>query len=545
MNLNRKSFLQIGVSSVFGAVLTGALVALETQGYDVCVYGGTASGVCAAVSAAQRGCRVILVEPTRWLGGMTGGGLSHIDWGHKEAVGGMAASLLQDERTDAQYRAVFQRLVKENDITVVYECRLGRVHKEDARVQAISLDAAPPDQTGCPLALPTARNVRTILASVFIDCSYEGDLMAKAGVSYTWGRESTQEYLESLNGVTSNLAVYDIDPYVIPGKPASGLLPLLQDIQMGPQGSADRLTMGYGFRYKFSFEGGQLPLEAPENYDPQDFELFRRGFLNKVPMDLGRHMRKMGIYEPERGAVHKPGAGNLSRCLWTQTVFGSNAGYPDGDWVERERVWRFNQEFLRGLTHFMRSDSSVPEELRKKAQKVGFMPGPFDETGGWPHQLYVREARRMQSAYVLTQSDMEGKMAPSDSVGLASYGVDDWPYATYAHNGKVAINGGAFSMLYLGEKNRGIYQIPYRAIVPKKSECENLLVPVCCSASHIAMTSIRMEPVWMILGQSAGIAAALAVTQKQAVQDVDYASLQGQLLAAGQRLDLPERPEST
>jgi hypothetical protein len=194
---------------------------------------------------------------------------------------------------------------------------------------------------------------------------------------------------------------------------------------------------------------------------------------------------------------------------------------------------------MRGMTHFLRTDPSAPEKLKTRAAAIGFSPGQFDDTAGWPHQLYVREARRMISSYVVTQKDMEGTTDPSDSVGLASYGVDDWPYAMHPLDGKVALQGGEFSMLYLDEKHRGIYKIPYRSITPHERECRNLFVPVCCSASHIAMTSIRMEPVWMALAEASGIAAALAIKSDVAVQRVDYPALKSKLLAAGAKLERP------
>jgi len=538
MKLHRREFIVLTSSALLGTALRTRAAPPNITG-DVCVYGGTASGVMAAVAAAREGCRVVLVEPGRWLGGMTGGGLCHIDWGRPQAVGGTTRKILKDGLTDPQYRKAFKELVRQHNVTVIYEHRLGIVHREGARIRALELDDAPPDRLGCPIPRAKTVGALTVSARVFIDCSYEGDLMAKAGVSYTFGRESTETYGESLAGVRPNLAVYDIDPYNKPGDPDSGLIPLLQDRTMGTLGSADKLTMGYGFRWKFCFDGKGLPIEPLADYDPRMFELYRRGFQKGVKMDIGRRMRKLGVYEPEGGAIHKPGAGNLSRCLWAPTVFGCNAEYPDGDWPTRARIWKFHQEFMAGITHFMRTDPVVPANLKKQALTVGFKPGEFDETSGWPHQLYVREARRMKSAYVLTQKDLEGTTDPSDSVGLASYGVDDWPYATFPLDGKVALQGGEFSILYLDDRHKGIYKIPYRAITPTKSECDNLLVPVCCSASHIAMTSLRMEPVWMILGESAGVAAALALKNDVSVQDVEYGALRAKLLALDQKLERP------
>ena len=520
------------------AALPAAVSAADNDSPDICIYGGTASGVMAAVTAAKQKCSVIIIEPSRWLGGMTGGGLSHVDWGREKAVGGTALSILSKNYDDAKYREVFRELVKKYRIRVIYEHRVCTVQKEGASIRSITLDHAPPDALGCPIAAPTKAGAMKITARLFIDCSYEGDLMARAGVSYTWGRESHDEYDESLAGVRPNLAVYDIDPYVTPGDPKSGLLPFVQDMKAQPEGSADRLTMGYGFRWKFSKDADRLPITAPERYDPKQFELYRRGFKNKAKIDEGRRMKgKLGFFEPAGGRIHSIGQGNLARALLAPTNYGSNAEYPDGDFATRARIWKADQEFMRGMTHFLRTDDCVPDKFKQLATELGFQRGIFDDTQGWPHQLYVREARRMKSDYIVTQKDLECTTNPVDSIGLASYGVDDWPYATYVHEGKVALYGGEFSMLYIDEKHEGIYKIPYRAITPKQSECTNLLVPVCVSASHIAMTSIRMEPVWMILGESAGVAAAMAVTESIPVQQVPYARLKEKLVALKQRLD--------
>ena len=530
---SRRSFI---VHSLAASALPSLASAAKLP--DVCVYGGTASGVMAAVTAVKQGCSAVIIEPSRWLGGMTGGGLSHVDWGREKAVGGTALSILSKNYDDAKYREVFVELVKKYRIRVIYEHRVTSVLKEGASIRSIGLDYAPPDARGCPVATPTKSNAMTINAKVFIDCSYEGDLMARAGVSYTWGRESRDAYGESLAGVRPNLAVYDIDPYVIPGDAKSGLLPFVQDMKALPEGSEDRLTMGYGFRWKFSKDADRIPIDPPENYDPKQFELYRRGFKNKARIDLGRRMKgKLGFFEEAGGRIHSIGQGNLARALLAPTNYGGNAEYPDGDYATRARIWKADQEFMRGMTHFLRIDDCVPDKFKQLATELGFQRGIFDETGGWPHQLYVREARRMKSEYVLTQKDLEGRTDPKDSIGLASYGVDDWPYATYALDGKVALYGGEFSMLYLDEKHNGIYKIPYRSITPKQAECSNLLVPVCVSASHIAMTSIRMEPVWMILGESAGVAAAMALSENTSVQEVSYDSLQKKLTALKQKLE--------
>ena len=508
----------------------GAAVPVQA---DVCVYGGTASGVAAAMAAADRGLRVTVVEPSRWLGGMSGGGLSVIDWGTIATVGATARKLLID-RDDPGMRRLYARELADRRIDVIHEHRLAAVTKRDGRIASIVLDHAPPDSLGCPAAAPRLAGARTVAAGVFIDCSYEGDLLARAGVRFTWGRESREEHGESLAGVRPVLARYAIDPYVKPGDPRSGLLPLLQDVAIGPLGAADRLTMAYAFRWHLT-RTDPIRVEPPDDYDPRRYEIFRRGFLHGVDMRAGVRMRKLGVLAEERGAGVF--GANSSRALWAQSVAGENAAYPDGDWSVRSRIWREQMDFVRGMYHFLRTDPAVPADLREKAETTGFKRGVFDDTAGWPHQLYVREARRMQSAYVVTQRDLEGAAAPEDSVGLGSYGVDDWPYATVALDGGIAISGGEFSILKANPAGDGVHRIPYRSIVPLEAECANLLVPVCCSASHVAMTSIRMEPVWITLGVSAGIAAAHAIEAGVAVQAIDFPRYRRALLAAGQILD--------
>ena len=527
--------LLFGVSPIFAA---------RSDSYDVCVYGGNASGVMAACAAAKEGAKVIVLEPSRWLGGMTGGGLMHIDWGREEAVSGSTRPILKKDYNDAQYRAVFASMIKSAGVTVLFEHRVSAVEKVDGVIRAITLDLAPFDAAGCPPALPAKAGARVVAAKVFIDCSYEGDLMARSGVAYTFGREAKSTYGESLAGAQPPMSVYAIDPYLKAGDPQSGLLPGLQSTPVAPVGEADKLTMGYGFRWRFVFKGESLPIEPPANYDPKQFELYRRAFQQGVDIFSGRVMRgKVDGWEKSGGRVYSGGAGNLARALFAPTNYGHNANYPDGDYATRARIWKEQQDFVRGMTHFLRTDPSVPAKQKEIALSAGLEKGAFDDTKGYPHQLYVREARRLVSDYVVTQKDMEGRTSPADSVGLASYGVDEWPYATVALEGKVALMGGYYSMLYLEDTHRGIYRIPYRSIVPKKDQCMNLLVPVCVSASHIAMTSIRMEPVWMILGESAGVAAAMAVKSGTSVQDVPYAELYPKLRALTQKVDLPKKKE--
>ena len=466
-----------------------------------------------------------------------------------------------------QYRERFKKAVEDRGITVIYDHRLGKVrvgdatidsptrqrpivlnesfeeNKEGQSIRSITLDYAPVDETGCPIPEPKKRNAITVSAKVFIDCSYEGDLLAMSGVNYTWGRESREHYDESLAGVRPNLWVHDIDPYVEPGKPESGLIPFVQDRKIGPLGSADALSMGYCFRLEFDMSGKGIPIPEPTNYDPAEFEVYRRAIRDGVDIFSTRHMRTT----LNKFTVHKKGpfvgGAQSNRNLMGSTVYGCNEDYPNGDWATRSRIWKFHQEFLINSIHFAKTDPSAPKSMKQRAMKTSFRKGVFDETGGWPNQFYVRQARRMVSSYVVTQKDLEGKTDPPHTVGLAAYGVDDWPYAVVVEDGKIAVQGGAFSIVYLDDgKYNGSYKIPYEAIVPRKGECDNLIVPVCVSASHIAFTSLRMEPVWMVLGESAGVAAAMAVDAEIPVQDVPYKKLRQKLDDLDQTLDRIQGP---
>ena len=549
---------------------------------DVCVYGGTASGVMAALAAEKEGSKVILIEPSRWLGGMTGGGINHLDWGKGSTVGGTTYKILMEGLEvreqkhhgghaiqgigNRQYRERFKKVVEDRGITVIYEHRVGTVQAGDTNIdsptrqnpiamsesvvenkmgqsiRSITLDYAPFDKTGCPIPEPKKRNAIKVSATVFIDCSYEGDILGMSGASYTWGRESREHYGESLAGVRPNLWVHDIDPYIEPGKPESGLLPFIQDRKIGPLGSADDLTMGYCFRYEFDMSGKGIPVPAPENYDPAEFEVYRRAIRDGIDIFSNRKMGNLGQMTTKKRGPFVGGA-QLNRNLMASTVHGCNDDYPNGDWATRARIWKFHQEFLSKSIHFAKTDPLAPESLKRNASRISFRKGVFDETGGWPNQLYIRQARRMVSSYVVTQKDLEGKTDPPHTVGLAAYGVDDFPYTVVVEDDKVVVQGGDFSIVYLDDgKYNGSYKIPYEAIVPRKGQCDNLIVPVCVSASHIAFTSLRMEPVWMVLGESAGVAAAIAVDAEIPVQDVPYKKLRQKLDDLDQTLDRIQGP---
>jgi len=525
--------------------ISSCIVSASTQEYDVCVYTGNAAGVMAAVAAAQAGMSVALVEPSRWLGGMVGGGIYNnehdIDWGERSTIGGLTYMILSKGYDNPGYRKKFLEMIEEQkNIDTFYNYRVASVDTYDqdgsSAISSIALEFAPFDNFGCPPAKASkiSTTARVISAKVFIDASYDGQLMASTdGVSYTYGRESSKKYGESLAGAQTPLAVYKIDPYNTPGDKSSGILPLLQSNDViNRKGYADQLTMGYGFRWTFSFNGDGYEIEPSDEYDSKNFELFRRAFQNDVDIlaaadfNRGLERKKEVKGDPSYAIYHS----NLIRSLESPTNYGSNMNFPDGSYSEKASIWKSQQNFVRDFTYFLQTDDSVPVAQQAIAKKVRLSKGQFDDTQGYPHQMYIREARRLISSYVLTQKDLYGNIKQPDPVALGSYGVDEFPYATVPEDGGVAVYGGYYSCLALSEDT--VYQIPYRSIVPKQSECSNLIVPVALSASHIAYTSVRMEPVFMTLGQVAGIAASIAVKEGIAVQDVPYSQLRAALKSA-------------
>ena len=520
-----------------GLCIIGACVVLEAGGVaqerieaDICVYGGTAGGVAAAVQAARLGHQVVLLEFGRHLGGMTSGGLGQTDIGNKAAIGGIAREFYQ--RVGKFYgkeeswvfephvaeRILFE-MVNEAKVAVYFESRLKALFKEGAKIREIRMDDG-----------------RIIRARIFIDATYEGDLMAKTGVSFTTGREPNAQYGESLNGVRGVTPKHQflvaVDPYREPGNEASGLLPLIQNAPAGAPGAGDAAVQAYNFRLVLTKnKGNQRPIAPPQNYDPARYELLARylkawaASTNRQPT-LGQLMH---IQMMPGGKTDINNNGGFS----TDHI-GANEEYPNGDYATRARIWKEHEDYTRGFLHFLATDARVPENIRREMQAWGLTRDEFMDSGGWPHQLYVREARRLVSDYVMTENNCRHSIQVPDAIGLAAYTMDSHNCRRIARQGRVENEGdvqaGGFPP----------YPIAYRSIVPKKSECENLLVPVCLSASHIAYGSIRMEPVFMVLGHSAAAAASAALEHNCAVQEVDVARLQERLQAGRQNLRWPE-----
>lgn len=522
---------------------------------DVCVYGATPSGILAAIAAKREGQSVVIVESSRWVGGMLGAGLKPLqDCPNYASTGGMTYELLPMlgsngiplSKDDARalnplsIREDFQRQLEKHGIEVIFEHRVASCAKEGSRIVEAVFDRAPFDELGCPPAEASEKANLRVRAKVYIDAGYEGDLMAASGVSWRVGREAEKEYGEELAGVREPMELAPIDPFVEPGNPQSGLLDWVANDHGKPVGAADGYTQAYNYRYYTTKDPEyRVPLTAPEGYDPAEFELVGRyiDYLKTVHEDR-ESLRKqlVGIFPGWKNS----GEWNYQRSsLFSMSPLGISQTYAAGGYREKAQVWKAHQEYLRGLHEFMSTDSRVPEWYREEVKELGLDGRAHPKTGGWPHQLYIRVARRMEGRYTITANDVYNRTEISDPVGLAQYGIDTYParriwiekdgQVLVGIEGKMFIGGGK------GPTNVP-YSIPYRAITPKKEECTNLIVPVCFSASHLGYASARMEPVFMICGESSGVAASHAIRENCAVQDIEMGKYLSALREAGQKL---------
>lgn len=552
------------VSVVFAtALLCARSVPAETQqlAAEVCVYGATPSGILAALAVRQRGRAVVIVEPSRWVGGMLGAGLKPTqDCPNIHATGGMTRPLLatlgqpwieHDGRTvrgsksnrelnPADIRRDFLDLLQQQKIHVVYEHRVNRCEKDGSALRAAVFDFAPFDELGCPVAEPQRAAALRVTACVFIDASYEGDLMASAGVSYRTGREAATEYDEPFAGVQPPMEAAPIDPFVERGNPASGLLAWVEHDHGQPVGAADGYTQAYNYRY-YTTDAPEhrIELTPPPDYHAAEFELVGRyveHLTNTIlePQQLHERLRRIfpGWMNSAEWNYHRD-------SLFTMAPVGISQRYAAGDHTAKARVWKQHQDYLRGLHHFMSTDPRVPEAFRQQTAAWGLDRRPHPETHGWPHQLYIRVARRLRGRYTITAHDVYNRTTIDDPIGLAQYGIDTYParriWFRQGDQMLVGLEGKMFVGGARGPTNVP-YPVPYRAITPSADQCTNLLVPVCFSATHLGYASARMEPVFMICGQSAGIAACHALAEETSVQQIDLPTLRSALEQAGQVL---------
>ena len=510
MNKTRLYILSIGLLSL---LFNGCTIRTTC---DVCIYGGNSSAVMAAYSAAQMGKRVVVISPETRVGGLTTGGLGYTDIGNKQAVIGLAkdfyrklgmhyGKLEQWIFEPSVALTIMEQYLDHPNIVVHRGFLLSSVDKKNTEIKSITVSGS-------------ANEMLQVRARYFIDASYEGDLMAMSGVSYAVGRESSETYGESWNGVhllTKHQFPDGIDPYKVPGKPESGLLWGVSDQKLLPEGSGDRLLQAYNYRICLtdSLEN-QIPITEPENYDPDRYALLLR--LIEAQPDK-RSLNDYFIWSmlPNR----KTDINN--RGAFSTDMIGMNYNYAEGSYRERQEIIKAHIDYTKGLLYFLGHDPRVPQEIRKQMLCWGYPKDEYLETDHWTPQLYVREVRRMVGEYVVTQKDCEGEAIVTDGIAYAAYGMD-------SHNcQRIVVNKDGKDMV----KNEGDveirvpspYPISYRSITPKKEECTNLLVTACLSASHIAFGSIRMEPVFMALGQAAGIAASLAT---DGVQNLGAAPVQ-------------------
>ncbi len=556
-------------SLFFLAVLLPFVASAAVHEAEVCVFGGTSGGVAAAVQAARLGRSVLLAEPGRHLGGMTSGGLSAVDIGDPRSVGGLAreyftrlaatvgTTLAWDKPFTSKaggpatggayaiepHRAeqLFDLMAREAGVRVLFEARLAGVKKEGARMTELTLE-----------------NGDVIRARVFLDTTYEGDLMARAGVSHTLEREDNAKYGESYNGIhyaekyqprTGHLmpgpngrvpggqGVWDrdfpLDPYRIKGDPASGLLPLVDAGDPGRPGDPAPGVQAYCYRLCLTTDpASSRPIAPPPDYDPARYELVVRFIEACLANGDAMDLRWFSKYDPLPNQKW-----DFNTATFGGNLPGASHAWPEASYAQREKIAREHENYHRGLLHFLATDLRVPAKVRADMARFGLPKDEFTDTSGWPHQLYVREARRMVSALVLTEHHTFGREVAPKSVGLGSYGTDIHEIRRIVKDGAVIREGKVAS----GRGGAPPYAIGYDALVPKRGECDNLFVTFALSASHSAFASLRMEPVLMITSQSAATAAVLALAEGRAVQDVDYAALRERLQADGQVLEWPAK----
>ena len=495
--------------------------------YDVVVYGGTAGGVMTAVAAARAGAKTALLEPRTQIGGMVAGGLSGTDVGKKEVIGGLALEFyfrcgreyglerhLQEVAWMPEPKvaaAVFRAMLREAGVTLLEQHRL--VERTGVRM------------AGRRVVELVCENGARIQARVFADASYEGDLMAQAGVGYTLGREGVKQYGESLAGIRAHTPSHQFPVDISAYDGAGRLLPEVASGPRGEPGAADRRIQAYNFRVIAThLPANRLPWTKPVGYDPARYELLART-LSATTAHLGRAPR---LNEVSLLRVIPNGKVDLkNRGGFSTDYIGKNYDFPDGSYATRERIWRDHEAYQRGFYYFLASDPRVPAELQAEMNEYGLARDEFVANGHWPDQLYIREARRLVGDFVATQKDLQTELTKPDVIGMGSYNSDSHNVQRFANARGAVENEGDVQVPV------SPYQIPFRVVVPKRAQAENLLVPVCFSASHIAYASLRMEPQYMILGHAAGLAAAAAARSGKSVQETDVPALQQQLKREG------------
>lgn len=504
------------------------------QTYDVAVYGGTPCGVATAVAAAREQAKTVLIEPTRHVGGLNTSGICTAESEHmlKWTFGGIALEFYQrlgrvygsdqpafyfESKTAEQ---VFVEMLREAGVEVRYGLRVEKAEKEGAAIRQIDLSDG-----------------SAVAARIFVDAGYEGDLMARAGVKYTWGRESRDEYGEEAAGIRFDLKPRPAATVDETGKLLPGLSGWAKDFQPG---AADRTVMNYNWRLLFSNDPAQsVPIPQPRHYDRAQYRLLENWVREKVaakqPLKLSNFL---DLYNHCPHRPDKREINNTQNAIISMGDFGAQVDYPDADYVTRDRIVAAHTDYTLGLLHFLATEEVVPENVRSEMRSWGLANDEFSDNGHWPYQLYVREARRMLGAYVMTQRDVQLDRHKDDAIAIGSHFIDCHHVQRLALSPTEFLNEGR--IWRLGQA----YQIPYRALTPQTGECTNLLVPGAASYTHVAFCTYRLESTWMMAGHAAGVAAAQAAQTGNAVQKLSVAQLQDQLRAEGQMLEfVPGQPE--
>lgn len=537
------------------AALCLGTVGLRAAEFDVVVYGGTSAGVIAAVQAKAMGKSVVVVGPDKHLGGLTSGGLGWTDTGNKAVIGGLAREFYHrvwkhydgegawrfqkkseygnkgqgTPAIDGAQRTmwIFEPSVAEKIFEDLVRERGIPVHRDEWLDRAKGVKKA-----GGRIASIMMLSGKTYTGKMFIDATYEGDLMAAAGTDYHVGREGKAKYGEDWAGVQTGVLHHrhhfgvlkeKISPYVVPGDPKSGVLPRINPAHPGEYGAGDNKVQAYCYRMCLTnVPENRIPFAKPEGYDPKQYELLARIYAAGWTETFGK-------FDPIPN--HKTDTNNHGP--FSTDNIGMNYDYPEASYERRKQILKEHETYQKGWLYFITTDPRVPADVRAKMSEWGLPKDEFKDNGGWSHQIYVREARRMVGSYVMTENELLKRRPTPDSVGMGSYTIDSHNVQRYITPEGYVQNEGD-----IGVPTKGPYEIAYGSLVPKRGQAENLLVPVCVSSSHIAFGSIRMEPVFMILGQSAATAAVLAIDGKTSVQDVPYAKLKERLLADGQILTM-------
>jgi hypothetical protein len=542
------------LKSIILASSVAAFAGAQTVTYDVVVYGGTSAGIIAAVQAKRMGKSVVVVAPEKHLGGLSAGGLGFTDTGDKSVIGGLSREFYQRvwshyDRPEAwkwqkreQYGNkgqgtpamdgaqrtmwIFEPHVAEKvfeDFVAEYKIP---VHRNEWLNRASGVSK----RSGRIVSLTTLSG-RTYTGRMFLDATYEGDLMAAAGVTYHLGREAQATYGEKWNGVQTGVLHHrhhfgvlqgPISAYVVPGDPKSGLLPRISSAPPGEFGQADHRIQAYCYRMCLTdHPENRIPFEKPEGYDPRQYELLLRVF----EAGWRETFQKFDAIPNRKTDTNNHGP-------FSTDNIGMSYDYPDASYERRRAILQEHERYQKGWLYFIANDPRVPAEVREEMRKWGLAKDEFTDNGGWPHQIYVRESRRMLGTFVMTENELLKTRPTPDPVGMGSYTIDSHNVQRYVTPDGAVQNEGD-----IGVSTNGPYSIAYGALVPRRGQADNLLVPVCVSSSHIAFGSIRMEPVFMVLGQSAATAAALAIDGAVGVQDVANGQLRERLLKDGQILE--------